>query len=116
MVDVVRAELCGKLEDIGPLRLLRAEWWKEAPQFVLLRYSLNGRENERGVRLDVDKRAILDSVGDENLDSVIRERLAVIWSVVTRERAKVMAGNHSPRVERHMFEGLRTRLARSSKP
>jgi hypothetical protein len=69
MVDVIWSDLTGKLNEIGPLRFLRAEWWKEAPRFVLLRYTLHGKEIPNGIRMDLDKQVILDSVGDEQLDA-----------------------------------------------
>jgi hypothetical protein len=94
MVQIAQADLDGKLDDIGPLHFLRVEWWDGSPRFVLLRYSLNNRVEPLGLRLDLDKKAILDSVRNSYLDDGIRQRLETIWAVVVRERAKVIAGVH----------------------
>jgi hypothetical protein len=94
MVKIAQADLDGKLDDIGPLHFLRVEWWDDSPHFVLLRYSLNNREEPLGLRLDLDKKAILDSVWNSYLDDDIRQRLETIWAVVVQERAKVIAGVH----------------------
>ena len=89
MVHVTSADLTGKLDNFGQLELVRAEWWDEAPRFVLLRYSLNGREQPSGVRLDLDKKAILDSVHNALLDDALRKRRVQIWNLVIAEQEAV---------------------------
>ncbi len=87
MVEVIATDLRGKMEAFGPLAIVRAEWWKESPKFVLLRYEISGKEAAMGVRLDLDKKAILDDVGEnKDLSSALRERASEIWSVVVREK------------------------------
>jgi hypothetical protein len=93
MVQVAQADLDGKLDDIAHLHLLRVEWWDESPRFVLLRYSLNNREEPLGLRLDLDKKAVLDSVSNRYLDDEIRKSAETIWKVVVEERAKVIASH-----------------------
>jgi hypothetical protein len=85
MVQVVRVELIGLLPMVGQLEIVRAEWWKESPNFVLLRFAVNGFMRETGVRLDLDKRAILDSVDDPFLDNELQVRRFDIWKTVVRE-------------------------------
>jgi hypothetical protein len=86
MVEVVSADLTGKLPHIGQLEFVRVEWWQESPHFALLRYALNGREAPHGLRLDLDKRAILDSVSNSFLDDAIRQHAHKIWKVVVQEQ------------------------------
>jgi hypothetical protein len=87
MVQVVRADLVGKLDQIGQLQFLRVEWWGEAPRFALLRYSINDHEEALGIRLDLDKKAVLDSVANIFLDEAIRKNVDTIWKVVVAEQA-----------------------------
>jgi hypothetical protein len=91
MVTVTSADLRGKLDNFGPVRFLRAEWWKEAPRFVLLRYAIRGQEQELGLRLDLDKQAILDSLDDDELDRMVSGHVREIWTVVVGERQRVLA-------------------------
>jgi len=96
MVDVIWSDLTGKLNEIGPLRFLRAEWWKEAPRFVLLRYTLHGKEIPNGIRMDLDKQVILDSVGDEQLDARLFSQRASIWQAITCDRqSTIMRSIHN---------------------
>jgi hypothetical protein len=84
MVQVMPIDLTDAGIQVGALQFLRAEWWKEAPRFVLLRYAINGRTAPYGIRMDIDKRAILDSVGDPDLDSRIRGCRLEIWDHVAK--------------------------------
>jgi len=91
MVTVTSADLRGKLEDVGPVHFLRAEWWKESPRFVLLRFAIRGEEQGLGLRLDLDKQAILDSLDDDQLDRMLSEHAKKIWAVVAGERQRAIA-------------------------
>jgi hypothetical protein len=79
-------DLTKELDAIGSLRFLRAEWWPESPRFALLRYTIDGVESRTGIRLDLDKRTILDSVGDSKLDFAIQQNILEIWNIVGREK------------------------------
>ena len=94
MVDVMEHKLIGRALRINnQLRFTRAEWWEEAPQFVLLRFEVHGREAPAGVRLDIEKKVILDSVAHEaisrdlaaELDAAIKSQAKFIWECVVRE-------------------------------
>lgn len=85
MVHIMQADLRGKLQDFGPLKFLRVEWWDEAPRMALLRYSLGENEEALGIRLDLDKKAILDSVSNVLIDEAIRKDAGTIWQVVVSE-------------------------------
>jgi hypothetical protein len=85
MVQVVRVDLTRMLPMAGSLEFVRAEWWKEAPRFVLLRYAVNGVVQPLGVRLDLDKKAILDSVDNLFLDREIKKIKFQIWEAVVKK-------------------------------
>ena len=82
MVDVISADLQGKLGPVGPLQFVRADWWAEAPSFVLLRYTLSGDLQELGVRMDLDKRAFIDDLDDPDLNREVRNAARDVWSAV----------------------------------
>jgi hypothetical protein len=82
----------GKLEDIGSLRFLRAEWQDPKSRFVLIRYSLNGKEQPLGVRLDLDKKVLLDSVGDQELDKSVQAVAPTLWSIIANEPLAAFSG------------------------
>jgi hypothetical protein len=75
----------GKLADIGALHFLRAEWQLERSRFVLIRYALDGREHPLGLRLDLDKRVLLDSVDDPEVDKSVQALTQTIWRIVATE-------------------------------
>lgn len=85
MVEIVPIDLADAKMQIGSLYFVRAEWWRESPRFVLLRYAVNGYDVPLGIRLDMDKKAILDSVDDPALDAQIRNRRFEIWDAVARK-------------------------------
>jgi len=95
-VEVFTANLRGKLKDVGPVKFTLAEWWDTAPRTVLLRYSVDGHDSPKGLRLDLDKAAILDSLEDDGIrdgrewDAVIQDRRREIRDVVVEERKRVM--------------------------
>src|SRR5262249_58310486 len=65
---------------------LRAEWWDDSSRFVLIRYSLEGKEQELGLRLDLDKRIFLDHIDDPNLDKFVQSQVGDIWRAVALKR------------------------------
>lgn len=75
----------GEIGRLGPLRFLRAEWWRQDSRFVLLRYSLDNHEVQLGLRMDLDKKVILDHLDDAKLDAAVQERAPEIWGVVARK-------------------------------
>ena len=83
-------DLEGKLADIGMLHFLRVEWQRDRSRFVLIRYAWDGREEPLGLRLDLDKRVLLDSVADPEVDKSVQAATPSIWSIVAPERFKSM--------------------------
>lgn len=87
-------DLRGKIPPIrskhGTFSFLRAESWREASRFMLIRVAKNGVEATQGVRLDIDKRAILDDLGNAKDMSAVNRSLRTvrarqIWNVIARE-------------------------------
>jgi len=64
-----RIEFEGKIPSIGPVDFLAAEVVTNPPNpFALIRYSVRGKEQSLGLRLDLDKQVFLDSVEAEGGD------------------------------------------------
>jgi hypothetical protein len=78
----------GKIQDIHSLHFLRAEWQHERSRFILIRYAKDGQEQPLGLRMDLDKKVLLDTVADPRLDTSVQELASTIWSVVATERAE----------------------------
>jgi hypothetical protein len=89
MAEIKEVDLRGKLYDVGPLQFLRAQWWESAPRMVLLRYTVGKNEEPLGLRLDLDKKAILDSVPNVFVDQAIRLKVGDIWRVVVDQQRAV---------------------------
>jgi hypothetical protein len=79
---IASVKLEGAVEDAGRIHLLRAEWWTPGSRFVLIRYAVDGKEPDLGLRMDMDKRSIMDSLGDDDLDRAVRDRIPQIWELV----------------------------------
>jgi hypothetical protein len=71
----------------GPLAFLRAEWWDDRSRFVLVRYSLEGKEHELGLRLDLDKKIFLDHFNDPYLDKFAQAMVRPIWEYIVYKRS-----------------------------
>jgi hypothetical protein len=83
-------DLEGKLADIGVLHFLRVEWQRDRSRFVVIRYALDGREQPLGLRLDLDKQVLLDSLDNPEIDKSVQAITAKIWQIVAAERFKNM--------------------------
>jgi hypothetical protein len=94
MPETTSIDLRGKVADAGRVRFLRAEWQVPNSRFVILRYSVDDEEPRFGLRLDLDKVAILDDIGEPATDAFVKERAQQIWDIVIsyrRERREVYA-------------------------
>jgi hypothetical protein len=87
MASTKQIDLEGKLQNIGSVRIVRAEWQRDESRFVLLRYVVDGQLQPLGLRLDLDKRVILDSVGDPKVNDSIQALVPKILSIVNAERS-----------------------------
>ena len=88
MRKVMKVDLSG-VKDLGSIHFLRAEWWRGESRAVVLRYAIEGHERKMGLRLDMDKKAILDSLVDAGPvpDTTVRKRIDQIWEIVAKHRA-----------------------------
>jgi hypothetical protein len=68
MADIKGKVDLGRKFEMGPLWFSRAEWWDDHSRFVLVRYSLDGKEQPYGLRLDMDKAIFLDRLPDPELE------------------------------------------------
>ena len=87
MADIKTIDLMHMKTEAAPwLSFLRAEWWDDSSRFVLIRYSLEGKVQELGLRLDLDKKIFLDHMDDEKLDTIVQRQAENIWRVVALKR------------------------------
>lgn len=89
MTEIERVDL-HKIPDAGMIRFLWAEWKQPRSPFVVIRYSLDGSKDPEplGLRLDLDKRAILDDVGDPKTSELVRAAAQAVWDVVMEYRER----------------------------
>jgi hypothetical protein len=90
MVQIIPVELSDAGIHFGALRLTRAEWWEEAPRFVLLRFEDGIGMRPYGVRMDMDKKTFLDSLDDLPLDNQLRAKKDEIWRLIAERLPKVV--------------------------
>jgi hypothetical protein len=88
MASTKKIEFEGRVEDVGTLHFLRAEWQRDKSRFVLIRYAVDGREQPLGLRLDLDKRIFLDSLDNTEMDASVRERIPKILSIIGAARSR----------------------------
>jgi len=89
MAEIQSVDLRGKIPDVGPVHFLRAEWQVPQSRFVILRYAVGDyQERPMGLRLDLDKRAILDDIEDQDqiISVAVKERAGQIWDLVIKYR------------------------------
>jgi hypothetical protein len=86
MPDIKSVDLRGKIPDAGAVHFLRAEWKVPQSRLVIVRFALDNKEQLLGLRLDLDKRAILDDVKDEETSAAVKARAEQIWNIVISYR------------------------------
>jgi hypothetical protein len=86
MSDIKSVDLRGKIPDAGAVHFLGAEWKVPQSRFVIVRFALDNKEQLLGLRLDLDKRAILDDVKDEETSAAVMARAEQIWNIVISYR------------------------------
>jgi hypothetical protein len=78
------------VKSLGYIEFLRAEWKNAASHFAIIHYSVDHKERNFGVCLDLDKRVFIDAfdVGDNYQipDAELRDRTEEIWRIVARAR------------------------------
>jgi hypothetical protein len=76
---------------LGAIRFIRAEWKHETSRCALIQYTVNGEQRDLALRLDIDKKVILDPLNEADIvltDEMIRDRTETIWNIVAKARAK----------------------------
>jgi len=90
-IETRSVNLDGKALAFGPVHFVRAEWREQypAPHLVVLRYWIDGKgEAPLGIRLDLDKQAILDEIDDDvgpDINRAIRASVVDISDAVAHE-------------------------------
>ena len=73
MTKILKIPLPDRIQPV-PIRFLRVEMAAgHIAPFALVRYALDGKEEELGLRLDLDKRAFLDHFDQQDVESACRE-------------------------------------------
>jgi hypothetical protein len=84
----VSINLVGKIGPIGRVTLLRAELASASEaQFAVLFYSIDGVEQPLGLRLDLNKRALLDPIEDLLVDSDVAQMVNSIIEAIQSNMA-----------------------------
>ena len=86
MPEIKSIDLRGQMPDAGAVHFLRAECKVPQSRFVIVRFALDNKEQLLGLRLDLDKRAILDDVKDEETSAAVKARAEQIWNIVISYR------------------------------
>lgn len=83
MSNVLTVDLKGRVKGGASIEFLRAEMnGSMVTPFALIRYAVDGIEPKTGLRIDLDKRAILDRLDDPETDAVIERAGPQIAEVI----------------------------------
>jgi hypothetical protein len=86
MPDTVKVDLTSRFRP--SFGRLIAEWWNEDSKCVVVRGSTMKDREDFALRLDLDKRAFLDRVGNDETDELLRTKAPEISRHVWEERVK----------------------------
>jgi hypothetical protein len=89
-MSIVTMPFDERIVQFGHLRLIRAEWWAETPHFVLLKYAVDGHEQAESLRLDLDKRAIIDKLDDPRFQAELDHDSPSIWAMVVEHQRQLL--------------------------
>jgi hypothetical protein len=56
---------------------------------VLLQYALHGEQQDDYLRLDLDKRSIIDEINDRDLKETLQHTSGDIWAIVVGEQERL---------------------------
>ena len=86
MLEFRTVELHGRVEKVGPLEFLWAVMPVTLSPFAVIHYAYDGKREELGLRLDLDKKVFLDQ--PEAVDSeVLRKAAEEVASILAAETA-----------------------------
>jgi HSP20 family molecular chaperone IbpA len=82
--ESLRVTIPSRLKHAGNVELLNASVASHDSPFAVVSYSLDGKIQQLGLRLDLDKQVFLDEVGDPGVDDVLRGRAVDVVNAVAR--------------------------------
>jgi len=86
MPAIREIDLRGRIGGNAAIKFLRAEVSKEHRlPFALIRYSLYGKEQDLGLRLDLDKRVFIDHLPDEENEGILERAAPKIVEILGAE-------------------------------
>ena len=91
MLTIKTVDLTGVVPTMGAIQLLRAETVNGVGRYIpfaLVRYARNGKEQELGVRLDLDKRAFLDRFDDDAENRSLQLAAPKIAHLIGKSRSR----------------------------
>jgi hypothetical protein len=91
-MEIKSVDLSDAVEGVGDIKFTRAEWMQDASPFVIIRYTLAGKEVSHGIALDLDKRIFLPDVQNEILhDPRVQAKRVEISKAVSKLRKFALA-------------------------
>lgn len=82
-----------EIKDLGAIQFVNADW-REDSRIAIIHYLVNGRPQDFGLRIDLDKKTILDQdvLREESRiqlsEEVIQQRTNEIWEIIAKARSK----------------------------
>jgi HSP20 family protein len=80
----LRVTIPSRLKHVGNIELLNANVVSRDSPFAVVTYAVDGKMQELGLRLDLDKQVFLDKVGDPGVDDVLQGRAVDVVNAVAR--------------------------------
>jgi hypothetical protein len=83
MAKRIRVELRDRVDTEGSIEFLSAETSGTGySPFAIVRYAIDGQEQDLGLRLDLDKQVFLDHFDDEGREAIVEHAAPIISGVV----------------------------------
>jgi HSP20 family molecular chaperone IbpA len=82
--ESLRVTIPSRLKHVGNIELLNACVVLHGSPFAVVTYAVDGKVQELGLRLDLDKQVFLDKVDNPRVDDVLRGRAADVGNAVAR--------------------------------
>ena len=107
------------LNRAGNVELLNVNIASSNSPFAVVNYSVDGKKQELGLRLDLDKQVFLDKTGDPRLDDDLQNRAVDVVDVVSRSLDR---SGRTPRVfsrlkaRKRLLQSPRRRRAKTPEP
>jgi HSP20 family molecular chaperone IbpA len=82
--ESLRVTIPSRLKHVGNIELLNASVVSHGSPFAVVTYAVDGKVQDLGLRLDLDKQVFLDKVDNPRVDDVLRGRAADVGNAVAR--------------------------------